>query len=153
MKKRDAMLLALAAVVLWPRGKAIGAPSGTTTSLFPPTKKGVRSANWNGEWYPHDNADPEGSGFYLDSNRVWWFVKKQPAPVGWNGIWQWEIALVVPGNAYGKSPGFAPGSYSAFQDALDGADAFAIRWRASQGASSFPWWLVVVGYVATKGRR
>lgn len=132
-------------------GVSIGdAPKGKVTALFPPpAQKGIRSASYNGEWFPHDAADPDGVGYYKDSNQQWWLIRRSgslidPSP-------EWTVAIVMPNNRYGRSPGWVTGTFSSAEDARDGADRFAIQARLQP--SAFPWWLLVVGAIAYKRRR
>lgn len=127
------------------------APKGKVTTLFPPpAAKGIRSASYNGAWFPNDPQDPDGTGYYQDSNQQWWLIRRSGSLVDPSN--EWTVAIVVPGNRYGRSPGWVTGTFSSGQDARDGADRFAIQARL-QPSSAFPWWLLFVGAIAYKRRR
>lgn len=152
MKTKDAMLLMFTAAMLWPRtGVGAPPPKGTTTTLFPPPpQKGIRSASFNGEWFPNDAQDVDGTGYYQDSNKQWWLIRRSGSLMDPSN--QWDVAIIEPNNRYGRSPGWVTGTFSSAQDARDGADRFAIQARL-QPSKKFPWLVLLVGYVALKGKR
>lgn len=122
-----------------------------TSALPKSTDKGIRSADYNGEWFPFDKADPIKRGFYRDTNGQWWSVT-----ASMDGLTDltptYHAAIVMPNNAYGRSPGWETGTFSTHGAALDGIDAFAIQARVKP-RSSFPWWLVALALIAMSDKR
>lgn len=126
---------------------------------------------FNGKLYTTLNGKPTtldaldtGSAYYQDTNKAWWVISRETAPVTVNpgNVWQWRVALALNfrnGNvpiyvaADGKpiAPGWSSGTSSSPQAAVDHIDAFAIRNR--EKPSSFPWWLLIVAAVLYGRRR
>lgn len=131
-------------------GVSIGAPAPTKTTLFPPPpSRGMKGAGFNGEWFPNDAQDPDGTGYYRDTNKQWWLIRRSGSLADPSN--DWTVAIVEPNNRYGRSPGWVTGTFSSAADAKDGADRFAIQARLIP--SAFPWWLVAVAALAYKRRR
>lgn len=123
-----------------------------TSALPKSTDKGLRSSEWNGEWFPFDKSDPIKRGFYRDTNGQWWSVTASMDNIT-DLSPTYHAAIVMPNNRYGRSPGWETGTFSTHGSALDGIDAFAIQARVKPAAAPFPWWLVVVVVIAMSDKR
>jgi len=124
--------------------------------INPRMPAGPTGPNFNGKLFDANNG---ADGYYQDTNKVWWLIKRHQDPV--NPLsFEWETAIILNPDVYiasdGKAirPGWSSGTSSSAQNAIDHIDAFAIRYRLQHPPSTpFPWLLLLVGYFLLKGKK